>query len=73
MTISSNKSFTTSIALFLMLAFAASLIICLPTVNAQQEQWKESYAVIMAEPNPVGVGQTMLIILGISEPLPSIP
>ena len=62
MTISSNKSFTTSIALFLMLAFAASLIICLPTVNAQQEQWKESYALIMAEPDPVGVGQCRVAV-----------
>jgi hypothetical protein len=66
-----NKT-STAIALFLSLAFAVSLITCLPTVNAQSEQWKESYAVIMAEPNPVGVGQTMLIVLGISEPLPDI-
>ena len=73
MAFSLNKSLTTSIALFLILAFAASLITCLPIVNAQQQQWKESYAVIMAEPDPVGVGQTMLIVLGISEPLPSIP
>jgi hypothetical protein len=73
MKFSSNKSLNTSIALFLILAFAASLITCLPIVNAQEEQWKESYAVIMAEPDPVGVGQTMLIVLGISEPLPSIP
>ena len=73
MKFSSNKSLNTSIALFLILAFAASLITCLPIVNAQEEQMKESYAVIMAEPDPVGVGQNMLIVLGISEPLPSIP
>jgi hypothetical protein len=60
-----------AIALFLSLTFAVSMLTCLPTVNAQSEQWKESYAVIMAEPNPVGVGQSMLIVLGISEPLPN--
>jgi outer membrane protein assembly factor BamB len=66
-----NKNKTSiAIALILMLTFAGSMVIWLPIVNA--EEFKESYAVIMAEPDPVGVGQTILIVFGISEPLTSV-
>ncbi len=53
---------------FLVLTFAISMIATQP-VDAQSS-FKQSYAVIMVEPDPVGVGQTMLMVLGISEPLP---
>jgi len=61
-----------AISFMILFAFAASLITCYPLTSAQTADTKESYAVIMAEPDPVGVGQNMLLVLGISEPLPNI-
>jgi len=60
-----NKS-ATAIALFLMFAIAISLI-ALPATNAQTYPTKKTYAYIMAQPNPVGVGQSVMLIFGITD------
>jgi len=56
-----------AIALFLLFAMAISLV-ALPTANAQNTQ--KTYAFIGALPNPVGVGQTALFHVGITQQLP---
>jgi outer membrane protein assembly factor BamB len=56
------------IALFLMLTIAFTLV-ALPTANAQAYTTKNTFAVIGVKPNPVGVGQEVLVWLGISDPL----
>jgi len=60
-----NKASTT-IVLFLMFAMAVSLV-ALPAVTAQGT-WK-TYPLIGVTPNPVGVGQEALILIGITEQL----
>jgi outer membrane protein assembly factor BamB len=60
-----NKA-TTTIVLLLMFAMAVSLV-ALPAANAQGT--KKSYPVIGATPNPVGVGQETLILVGITQQL----
>ncbi len=56
----------TLIALFLMLTMTISLV-ALPNANAQGT--KKTYAFIGAIPNPVGVGQEVLLHVGIIDPL----
>jgi outer membrane protein assembly factor BamB len=68
MKFSKSKTTTTAIALFLMFAMAVSLF-ALPAANAQPEL--KTYPVIGATPNPVGVGQETLILLGITQQLES--
>jgi len=58
-----NKTLTT-IALILTLTFAATLV-ALPAATAQEPPRKKTYAFIGAMPNPVGVGQTVLLHVGI--------
>jgi len=56
-----NKSKFASIALILVLTFAASLV-ALPIVSAHDPPWTVStYAFISVAPNPVGVGQTAYV------------
>jgi outer membrane protein assembly factor BamB len=62
-----NKTATT-IALLLMFAMAISLV-ALPAANAQPT--RKTYPVIGATPNPVGVGQETLILLGLTQQLSS--
>jgi outer membrane protein assembly factor BamB len=64
----STKKATFLIGLFLMLTIAVTLV-ALPHVNAQQTITKKSYAYIGALPNPVGVGQSVLLHVGITESL----
>ena len=65
-----NKT-TTSIALFLMLTIAVTLV-ALPIGNAHTPKWTiVSYAYMMAGPNPVGVGQRVLIIMWVDGPMPN--
>jgi PQQ-like domain len=52
------------IAMLLLLTFAASLVMSLPTTQAQAPAWK-TFAFVDAVPNPVGVGQEVLIRLGV--------
>jgi hypothetical protein len=58
-----NKIVATLIALFLMSTVTISLV-ALPTASAST---KQTYCVIGATPNPVGVGQPTLILLGITD------
>ena len=53
------------LSIFLMLAFALSIVSIFPTTNAQSI--KTTFAFCNATPNPVGVGQETLIHLGISD------
>ena len=62
-----HKATTITISVFLMLAVAISL--ALPTANAQTA--RKTYAFISATPNPVGVGQQVLLHVGISQQTPS--
>jgi outer membrane protein assembly factor BamB len=64
MQIAINKTMATLIALFLISAMAISLV-ALPIANAAGT--KKTYPVIGATPNPVGVGQETLILLGITD------
>ncbi|MCL5949938.1 MAG: hypothetical protein M1490_05620, partial [Candidatus Bathyarchaeota archaeon] len=60
-----------TIALILVLAFAATIVITMPTqlVNAQTTPTLKTYPVIDAIPNPIGVGQVTLIKTGILQQL----
>jgi hypothetical protein len=68
MQISRNKTTATAVSLFLLIAMAVSLV-ALPNANAQGTM--KTYPVIGATPNPVGVGQETLILLGITQQLTS--
>jgi hypothetical protein len=68
MKIARNKTTVTLSVLILMLAMAISTV-ALPTVNAQTGATMETYCFVGATPNPVGVGQEVLIHLGITQPL----
>ena len=59
-----NKTKTATIAFVLILTIAVTLV-ALPVANAQKT--KKTYAYIGAVPNPVGVGQTVLIHVGITD------
>ena len=61
-----SKSKATAIALILMSTIAVSLI-ALPNASAA-DTW-QTYAFIGATPNPVGVGQEVLLHVGIKHPL----
>jgi hypothetical protein len=66
MTMTKSKT-TTVIALLLMLTMAFTLAALLPVATAQATQ--KTYAVIDATPNPVGVGEDVLIRYGILQQL----
>jgi outer membrane protein assembly factor BamB len=66
MIFSTSKSKATAIALVLMSTIAVSLV-ALP--NASAEDTWQTYAFIGATPNPVGVGQEVLLHVGIKHPL----
>ena len=58
------------IATFLLLTIATTLVTVSPT-NAQTSGQMASFAYLIVEPNPVGVGQTTYIAMMIDVPLPS--
>jgi outer membrane protein assembly factor BamB len=59
----SKNKITISISLLLMLTMAISLV-ALPPVNAHDPAWQiPTYAYIVAEPSPVGVGQTVHVYM----------
>jgi outer membrane protein assembly factor BamB len=64
-----RKSKVTAVSLLLMFAMAVSFV-TLPTATAQGT--KKTYAFIGALPNPVGVGQEVLLHVGITDPLASV-
>jgi hypothetical protein len=64
-----NKTMAIAIAMFLMLSMSASTML-LPTANAHTPKWTiHSYAYITVGPNPVGVGQRVLILMWVDGPL----
>jgi hypothetical protein len=64
MQISKSKTTATAVSMFLLLAIAIS-IVALPNASAQST--KLVYPYIGAVPNPVGVGQEVLLHLGITD------
>jgi hypothetical protein len=58
-----NKLLATAIILFLAFSMTASTLI-IPTTNAHTPPWQiPTYAFIVAEPNPVGVGQSINVYM----------
>jgi outer membrane protein assembly factor BamB len=56
-----NKTAATTIALFLMLTIAVTLV-ALPTADAHTPAWSiKTFAYVSVAPNPVGVGQQVLV------------
>jgi hypothetical protein len=64
MHISKDKTMAISIALLLSFSLSASMIL-LPTANAQTASTVTSYAYLVAAPNPVGVGQTVAVVMDV--------
>jgi outer membrane protein assembly factor BamB len=62
-----NKATTIAISVFMIIAMAISLV-ALPNANAQTA--RKTYPFINATPNPVGVGQSVLLHIGISQQTP---
>jgi len=58
-----------TIGISLLLLFAASIIMTIPVTQAQAAMTVKTYPLIDAVPNPVGVGEQVLIRFGISEAL----
>ena len=66
-----NKKLIIATVIFLTIAMSASLIL-IPSANAHPlPGWTfVSYPYIVASPNPVGVGQTVAVVMWIDDPLP---
>ena len=62
-----GKTTAILIALFLMFAMAVSSVV-LPSSTAQETGTLKTYAYVGATPNPIGVGQEVLIHVGITQP-----
>jgi hypothetical protein len=72
MTISRNKTTATTIAIFLMLTITATLV-ALPIANAHTPPWTNipTWAYVSANPNPVGVYQTVTIVFWLDKVPPT--
>ena len=68
MKILKKKSKISIITLILILTMSA-ILVGLPTATAQEPSTKKSFAYLGAIPNPVGVGQDVLLHIGITDPL----
>ncbi len=67
----SKNTVATLIALFLMFAMVISLV-ALPNANAHTPPWNiTDHAYVAVAPNPIGVGQTLLITFWTAQPLPN--
>jgi hypothetical protein len=65
-----DKKLSMAIGIFLVLAISTSMFL-LPSTEARQPGWTwVSYPYLTASPNPVGVGQTVAIVMWIDAPLP---
>lgn len=65
-----TKTLAILTALLLTVSITTSLIL-IPTANARTPPWTfVSYAYLVASPNPVGVGQTLAILMWVDAPLP---
>ena len=65
-----KKKKSAIIAAIMVLTFALTLI-ALPNANGVLMPARETYAFVTANPNPIGVGQDALVVMWLSEPLPS--
>jgi hypothetical protein len=66
-----NKTMAIMIALFLTISMSASMIL-LPNANAHSPAWQiADHAYIAVAPNPIGVGQTLNILIWTAQPLPN--
>jgi outer membrane protein assembly factor BamB len=66
-----SKTAATTMALFLALTIAAT-IVALPTANAHTPAWNiPTYAYISVTPNPVGVNQEVSVIMWLDKPPPT--
>ncbi|TFH24074.1 hypothetical protein E4G67_02405 [Candidatus Bathyarchaeota archaeon] len=66
-----NKSMTILIAVFLTITIGASMLL-IPTANAHTPAWNiPSFAYVVAKPDPVGVGQRVMIYMWVDVPMPS--
>jgi hypothetical protein len=66
-----NKTKTIMISILLIISMSASIML-MPNTNAHTPVWTiSSYAYLTTAPNPVGVGQTMAIVMWIDAPMPS--
>ena len=62
-----SRTMTILIAAFLMFSMAASTLL-IPNGNAHSPPWQiPTYAYIVAEPNPIGVGQTIQVYIWLDE------
>ena len=65
-----SKKLSIATGIFLLLAISTSMFL-LPSTEARQPGWTwVSYAYLTASPNPVGVGQTVAVVMWIDAPLP---
>ncbi len=65
-----NRKLAITTVVILILAMSTSMILS-PTANAHSPGWTfVSYAYLVASPNPVGVGQTVAVVMWIDDPLP---
>jgi hypothetical protein len=65
-----NRKTTIFTAIFLIIAMTTSMAF-LPNSEAHTPIWTfESYAYLVVSPNPVGVGQTLAVVMWIDGPLP---
>jgi hypothetical protein len=71
MKIAKNKTVATTIALFLALTIAVTLV-ALPAANAHSPAWQiPTYSFIVVAPNPVGVGQKLSVTFWLNSPPPT--
>ena len=64
-----NKTMAILIALALIISMSSSIML-MPTANAHTPKWNiVSYAYVTVGPNPVGVGQRVLILMWVDGPL----
>ncbi len=68
MAISKSKATIAALSIFLMVSIAISIV----PVNAQPGVMRKTYPFVDAVPNPVGVGEELLIRFGILQQLPNV-
>jgi hypothetical protein len=67
MKIAKNKTLAIAIALLLAFSMTASMML-IPSANAHSPPWNiPTYAYIVAEPNPIGLGQTIQVYMWLDE------
>ena len=70
MQILKNQKATIATVIFLIIAISTSMAF-LPSSDAHTPIWTfDSYAYLVASPNPVGVGQTVAVVMWVDSPLP---